>query len=128
MRKYAAPGLAILAVLLLSGCSTHYSTLSYDEFQEDYDVRTGRIDAALDLGAELDWAGVLQIVQTSYENADNNAEIKSDQSWGQTFSHTSGSGTFTATGVPSGVTRRTRVSTVHDTPNPRVRVTSSQGA
>ena len=45
MRRYAAPGLVILAALLLPGCSTHYSTLSYDEFQEDFDVRTGRIAA-----------------------------------------------------------------------------------
>ena len=38
------------------------------------------------------------------------------------------SGTRTATGVPIGVNRRTRVSTVHATPKPSVRVTSSHGA
>ncbi len=44
MPRYPHILLVTAAALLLGGCSTHYSSLNYEEFS-DFDVRTGSIDA-----------------------------------------------------------------------------------
>ena len=50
---------------------------------------------ALTEHAQNSWEGILPDVNhISYETVSDPAEIKSDQNWGQTFSHTSGSGSY----------------------------------
>ncbi len=61
----------------------------------DLEFTTGSVETSSASSADGRWAGVLPtVVYTSYETVNNESEIKSDTNWGQTFSHTSGSGAY----------------------------------
>lgn len=63
----------------------------------ELEYRTGTLESsvAVSSDAQRDWEGLLsQTIHTSYENAPDTNEIKSDSNYGQTFSYDSGNGTY----------------------------------
>ncbi len=66
----------------------------------DLEYATGSIDVGVAFSAQLqqEWSGLLtQSILTNYETVDSDFEIKTDQNPGQTFSYTSGGGTYSQT-------------------------------
>ena len=65
----------------------------------DLEYRKGIVEAdvAFSADAQANWSGVLaDVIHTSFESGAGEAEVKSDANWGQTFSYTSGGGTYEA--------------------------------
>jgi hypothetical protein len=64
----------------------------------DLEYEAGDVEAEIAFGAEArqEWRGLLALVNlTAHEGQNKDWEIKSDQNAGQTFSYTSGSGSYT---------------------------------
>ena len=61
----------------------------------DLEYRVGQIEASLFSGSVSSWQGVLGTVVTASETQNGDIEVKSTDRHGQTFSHTSGEGTYT---------------------------------
>ncbi|MCP4767153.1 MAG: BspA family leucine-rich repeat surface protein, partial [Gammaproteobacteria bacterium] len=73
---------------------TGHASLGGD-WELERQVGTIETEQAFSAGLQQSWAGTLSTPYVSHETQNSVQETKSDQNWGQTFSYTSGGGTYT---------------------------------